>query len=67
MSAIFKNSKAITTMTTSTGKSILVSYVSETAAWRRNFLDQSVQNEFVQVAEKYKDTLKPETTQVAIK
>lgn len=67
MSAIFKNSKAITTMTTPAGKNILVSYVSETAAWRRSFLDQSVQNEFVEVAKKYKDTLKPETAEVAIK
>lgn len=64
---MYRASQLIKTMTTSTGKQVAVAYVSKTDAWERPFLPDTTKDEFVAVAEKYKDTLKPETVQVAMK
>jgi len=49
------------------GQNIAVAYVTKTDVWERPFLAQNTQNEFVAVAEKYKDNLKPETVKIAMK
>ncbi|KAH0365830.1 hypothetical protein KCU65_g5803, partial [Aureobasidium melanogenum] len=54
-------------MTTSQGKSIAVEFVTKTDVWERTFLAEHQKKEFASVAEKYKDTLKPDTTKVAMK
>lgn len=54
-------------MATSQGKTVTVAYVTKTDTWERPYLSQSTQSEFAAVAEKYKDSLKPETVQVAMK
>jgi hypothetical protein len=64
---MYRSCKVITSMTTSKGAQIAVSYVTKTDAWERLILAESVQNEFAAVAEKYKDTLKPGTVKVAMK
>ncbi|EGE86653.1 hypothetical protein BDBG_07309 [Blastomyces gilchristii SLH14081] len=64
---MYRACQAIKNITTSTGKQIAVAYVTKTDTWERAFLSQSIQNEFATVAEKYKDTLKPETIKVAMK
>ncbi|KAF1808532.1 hypothetical protein P152DRAFT_509776 [Eremomyces bilateralis CBS 781.70] len=64
---MYRASQLINTMTTVTGKAIAVAYVTKTDVWERPFLHQSTQDEFVEVAEKYKDDLKPETAKVAMK
>lgn len=64
---MYRASQFIKTMTTSKGKDIVVAYVSKTDDWERTYLSQSVQQEFTEVAEKYKDTLKPNTATVAMK
>ncbi|PPJ57954.1 hypothetical protein CBER1_11086 [Cercospora berteroae] len=64
---MYKASQLIKTMTTSKGKQIAVEYVTKTDSWERKMLASSVQTEFVAVAEKYKDNLKPETVKVAMK
>lgn len=64
---MYKASKLIKSITTSKGKSVAVSYVSKTDAWERPFLSPVTQDEFVKVAEKYKDRLNSKTVQVAMK
>lgn len=54
-------------MTTSKGKEVAIAYVSKTDTWERPFLPEATKNEFAEVAENYKDTLKPETVKVAMK
>lgn len=54
-------------MVTSAGKEINISYVSKTDTWERTTVAQQLQNEFTAIAEKYKDTLKPGTVEVAVK
>lgn len=54
-------------MINSRGKSISVAYVTKTDAWERLAPAQSVQNQFVAVAEKYKDAVKDDTVKVAMK
>ncbi|KAL5365868.1 hypothetical protein BJX96DRAFT_159898, partial [Aspergillus floccosus] len=63
---MYRASQFIKNMTTSNGKQIAIAYVKETDAWTRPFLPQATKDEFVQVAEKYKDTLKPDTVKVAM-
>jgi hypothetical protein len=64
---MYRASKFIKNMTTSKGKEIAIAYVNKTDTWERPFLPESSQNEFAEVAEKYKETLKPETVKVAMK
>ncbi|EDN08849.1 hypothetical protein I7I51_00506 [Histoplasma capsulatum] len=64
---MYRACQAIKNITTSAGKQIAVAYVTKTDTWERTFLSQTIQNEFTTVAEKYKDTLKPETVKVAMK
>ncbi|KAK2766006.1 hypothetical protein FQN54_007521 [Arachnomyces sp. PD_36] len=64
---MFRACQAIKNITTSNGKQVAVAYVTKTDVWERKFLSQTVQTEFSRVAEKYKDTLKPETVTVAMK
>lgn len=64
---MYRASQVIKSMTTSKGKSIAVAYVTKTDVWERQQLAQGVQDEFVAVAEKYKDTLKDETVKLAMK
>ncbi|KAH0829611.1 hypothetical protein FOPE_10918 [Fonsecaea pedrosoi] len=64
---MFRTCQAIRSITTSNGKTISVAFVTKTDAWERTFLAASTQNDFVAVAEKYKDSLKPETVKVAMK
>ena len=64
---MYRSCKLIRSMTASNGKSIAVAYVDKTDAWQRTFLTQDTQSQFAAVAEKYKNTLKPETVKVAIK
>ncbi|KAK2809483.1 hypothetical protein FQN50_003751 [Emmonsiellopsis sp. PD_5] len=64
---MLKACNTIKTITTSAGKEVVVAYVTKTDVWERTFLSPDVQNEFAAVAEKYKDTLKPETVKVAMK
>jgi hypothetical protein len=52
---------------TSAGKEITVSYVNKTDAWERTMIAQKLKDEFTAIAEKYKDTLKPSTVEVAVK
>jgi hypothetical protein len=54
-------------MTTSKGKEIIIVYISKTDKWECTFLSQNVQQEFTEIAEKYEDTLKPNTATVAMK
>lgn len=54
-------------MMTTAGKEINVSYVNKTDTWERTVVAQQVKNEFIAVAEKYKDTLKPTTVEIAVK
>ncbi|KAJ5216912.1 hypothetical protein N7468_009920 [Penicillium chermesinum] len=64
---MYRTSKSIKNMTTSNGKQVALGYVKKTNAWERPFLPKITQDMFVDVAEKYKDTLKPETVEVAMK
>ncbi|KAF4628093.1 hypothetical protein G7Y89_g10059 [Cudoniella acicularis] len=64
---MFRTSKFIQSMTTSKGKQIAIDFVSKTDTWERHILAQSIKEEFVQVAEKYKETLKPDTVKIAMK
>ncbi|XPS76695.1 hypothetical protein M3J09_008742 [Ascochyta lentis] len=64
---MYRASQAIKTMATSQGKTVTVAYVTKTDVWERPYLPQSTQTEFAAAAEKYKDNLKPETVQVAMK
>ncbi|EED15819.1 conserved hypothetical protein [Talaromyces stipitatus ATCC 10500] len=64
---MYRACQVIRNVTTSAGKQVAVAYVTKTDAWERMILSQDVQTEFVTVAEKYKDTLKPETVKVAMK
>jgi hypothetical protein len=64
---MYRASQAIKTMATSQGKTVTVAYVTKTDIWERPYLAPSTQSEFATVAEKYKDNLKPETVQVAMK
>ncbi|KJF60802.1 uncharacterized protein CIMG_13242 [Coccidioides immitis RS] len=54
---MFRACQIIKHVTTSLGKQIAVAYVTKTDTWERAFLSQTVQNEFLVVAEKYNDTL----------
>jgi hypothetical protein len=54
-------------MMTTAGKEINVSYVNKTDTWERTVVAQQMKNEFIAVAEKYKDTLKPATVEIAVK
>lgn len=54
-------------MMTTAGKEINVSYVNKTDTWERTVVAQQLKNEFIAVAEKYKDTLKPATVEIAVK
>jgi len=64
---MYKAGNFIKSMTTSSDKKIAVGHVSKTDGFERTILARSVQDKFAEVAEKYKDTLKPETTKVAMK
>ena len=64
---MYRSSQLIKTITTSNGKKVAIDYVTKTDAWERSFLAQNTQNEFAAVAEKYKDSLKPDTVKVAMK
>jgi hypothetical protein len=64
---MYKASQFIKNITNSKGKEIAVAYVSKTDAWERPFLPQITKDGFLEVAEKYKDTVKPDTVKVAMK
>ncbi|KAK2801614.1 hypothetical protein FQN50_007675 [Emmonsiellopsis sp. PD_5] len=64
---MYRACQAIKNINTSAGKQIAVAYVTKTDTWERLNLSQTIQDEFATVAEKYKDTLKPETVKVAMK
>lgn len=64
---MYRASQFIKSMTTSKGKEVAIAYVSKTDTWERPFLPEATKNEFAEVAENYKDTLKPETVKVAMK
>jgi hypothetical protein len=64
---MYRACQAIKNITTSAGKQIAIAYVTKTDTWERMFLSQTIRDEFTAVAEKYKDTLKPETVKVAMK
>lgn len=64
---MYRASQLIKNMTTLKGKEIAIAYVSKTDTWERPFLPQTTKDEFAEVAEKYKDTLKPDTVKVAMK
>jgi Mn-dependent DtxR family transcriptional regulator len=54
-------------MTTTAGKEVAIAYVTKTDTWERLYLSQDTKDEFAEVAQKYKDTLKPDTVKVAMK
>ncbi|DAA79011.1 TPA_exp: Uncharacterized protein A8136_2796 [Trichophyton benhamiae CBS 112371] len=64
---MFRACQFIKYITTSAGRQIRVAFVTKTDVWERAFLSKEVQNEFAAVAEKYKDTIKPETVTLAMK
>jgi hypothetical protein len=64
---MYRACQVIKNITTEAGKQVAVAYVTKTDTWERTFLSENIQAEFSTVAEKYKDTLKPETVKVAMK
>ncbi|KAL3469052.1 hypothetical protein BJX99DRAFT_265566 [Aspergillus californicus] len=64
---MYRASQFIKNATNSKGKEIAIAYVSKTDTWERPFLPQNTKDAFVEVAEKYIDTLKPDTAKVAMK
>jgi hypothetical protein len=68
MSARYVSSQLIKTIQNGT-RSVAVEYVDKTVTWTRptNFPSAGVKSDFTQVAEENIDSLKPETTRVAMK